>query len=513
MKKVARVGLVCGLLALAPVLVGAQTDLSAQQAEAQKQRVELQQRIQQLQKHIETTQSDQKDAAQALRDVETRISTTDRELESLVQRQAQVQRHLADLQRQIEEQQQQQDVGRQQLAEQLRTQYANGLSPWSALLSGQDPQQIQRELGYLGYINQAQAKQVRQLQQGLERLQQLKAAVLKNEAELTQLAQKTEAQKQQLTEQQTEREQVLKKIESELHTQQQQAQRLSKNDERLGQLITGLEQEIAHQAELRRQAEERRRAEEARRKAEEAQRLAEQKRLEEERRQQALAAEQQRLAAAAQAEAQRQQREAQAQQNQDEAALTALRQAQLERDQQLAAERETARKEQERWHALAHTPAQPALAEPAPAPVQAAPKPVERSEPAGGFAGLQKGLPPPVRGEQLGMFGVQRPDGGTWRGIVLRASAGTPVKAIAAGRVVFANWMSGFGNLLIVDHGEGFLSVYGNNQSVLKQVGDIVATGDAIARVGATGGQVEPGVYIEIRHHGQPVNPQLWLSN
>lgn len=511
MKKVARAGLVCGLLALAPTWVGAQTDLSAQQAEAQKQRAELQQRIKQLQKHIETTQSDQKDAAQALRDVETRISTTDRELETLLQRHKQVQSHLADLQRQIEEQQQQQDVGRQQLAEQLRAQYASGLSPWSALLSGQDPQEIQRELGYLGYINQAQAQQVRQLQQGLERLQQLKAAVLKNQTELTQLAQKTEAQKQQLQEQQTERGQVLKKIETELSSQQQQAQRLSKNDERLGQLITGLEQEIARQAELRRQAEERRRAEEARRKAEEARRLAEQKRLEEERRQQAFVAEQQRLAAAAAAEAQLQQRQAQAQQSQDEAELVALRQVQLERDRQLAAEREAARKEQERWHALAHTPAQPALVE-AP-PVQTAPKPEVRAEPTGGFNGLKKGLPPPVRGEQLGMFGVQRPDGGTWRGVVLRAPAGTPVKAIAAGRVVFANWMSGFGNLLIVDHGEGFLSVYGNNQSVLKQVGDVVASGDAIARVGATGGQVEPGVYIEIRHHGQPVNPQLWLSN
>lgn len=511
MNKIARIGLVCGLLVVGQASVWAQANLSAQQAEAQKRRAELQQRIGQLHKTIESTQSNKKDATQALRNIEVRISTTDRELDALQQRHDQVQSHLSGLQVQIKEQQYQQSEGRRRLAEQLRAQYANGLSPWAALLSGNDPQEIQRELGYLSYINQAQAKQVRELQQGLERLQQLRAAVVKNEAELTQLTQKAEAQKQQLQLQQAEREQVLNTIESQLVAQQKEAQILAGNEARLGQLITGLEQEIARQAELRRQAEERRRAEEARRQAEETRRLAEQKRLQEERRQQALVAEQQRLAAAQLEAEQLRQRQQQAEASQNEVELAALRQAQLERDQQLAAEREAARKEEERWYALAHTPAQPAQ------PVQL--KPVETTpqvavvdEPVGGFKGLRKGAPPPVRGEQLGMFGGQRPDGGTWRGIVLRAPAGTPVKAIAAGQVVFANWMSGFGNLLILDHGEGFLSVYGNNQSVLKQVGDLVSAGEAVARVGATGGQVEPGVYLEIRHKGQPVNPQLWLS-
>ena len=503
MKKTVRIGLVGGLFFLAQASVWAQTNLSAQQAEAQKRRTELQQRIGQLHKTIESTQSNKKDAAQALRDVEVRISTTDRELEVLQQRHEQVQRHLSELQIQIKEQQYQQSEGSRRLAEQLRAQYANGLSPWAALLSGSDPQEVQRELGYLGYINQAQANQVRELQQGLERLQQLRAAVVKNETELTQLTQKTEAQKQQLQQQQAERELVLSRVETQLATQQKEAQTLANNEVRLGQLITGLEKEIARQAELRRQAEERKRVEEARR-------LAEQKRLQEERRQQALLAEQQRLAAAQLEAEQLRQRQQQAQASQNETELAALRQAQLERDQQLAAERDAARKEEERWYALAHTPAQSAPV--APKPVQAAPPVVAVAEPVGGFKGLRKGAPPPVRGEQLGMFGGQRPDGGTWRGIVLRAPAGTPVKAIAAGQVVFANWMSGFGNLLILDHGEGFLSVYGNNQSVLKQVGDLVSTGDAVARVGATGGQVEPGVYLEIRQQGQPVNPQLWLS-
>jgi septal ring factor EnvC (AmiA/AmiB activator) len=126
--------------------------------------------------------------------------------------------------------------------------------------------------------------------------------------------------------------------------------------------------------------------------------------------------------------------------------------------------------------------------------------------------GLPKTVPYPVRGEVQGRFGSERPEGGLWRGIVLRSPEGTPVKAIAAGRVVYASWLSGFGNIIIVDHGAKYLSVYAYNQSLLKRVGDMVAAGDAIATVGATGGQVEPGLYFEIRRQGAPVNPLLWLQ-
>lgn len=448
-------------LALGQGSVWANQNLSAQQADARKQRAELQQRISQLQKTIESTQSDKKDAASALRDVESRISETDRELNALQQRQQRVQAQVGELQKQIAEQQKKQEQGQQQLAEQLRAQYASGLSPWTALLSGNDPQEIQRDLGYLAYIAQAQADQVRALQQGVLRLEQLHAAEKANQAELQKLAKDTEAQKQQLQKQQSERETVLLTVESQLKEQQQQAKNLANNDVRLGQLITGLEQEIARQAELRRQAEERRKAEEARRRAEQARLAAE---------------EQQRKAEQARADDERKAEEA-------------------------------------RLYALAHTPAQPAP-EPTPAPPAAATSaPVAAAEPAGGFTGLKRGLQPPVRGEIQGRFGTERPEGGPWRGIILRTAAGTPVKAISAGRVVFSNWMSGFGNLLIIDHGAGFLSIYGHNQSMLKQVGDVVQAGEAVARVGATGGQIEPGVYFEIRQNGQPVNPQLWLGN
>ena len=114
--------------------------------------------------------------------------------------------------------------------------------------------------------------------------------------------------------------------------------------------------------------------------------------------------------------------------------------------------------------------------------------------------GQQKGkLQLPVEGTVAARFGTpRRGDGGsagpTWKGVFLRAPAGADVKAVGDGRVVFADWLRGFGNLLVIDHGEGFLSVYGNNEALLRNVGDRVAVGDVVASVGNTGGN-EPRAY------------------
>lgn len=98
------------------------------------------------------------------------------------------------------------------------------------------------------------------------------------------------------------------------------------------------------------------------------------------------------------------------------------------------------------------------------------------------------------------------------KGIFIRAGAGQPVKAVASGRVVFADWMRGFGNLLILDHGESYLSVYANAESLLKQVGESVSPGEQIAVVGASGGREESGLYFEIRHMGRPFDPLRWIK-
>jgi len=86
------------------------------------------------------------------------------------------------------------------------------------------------------------------------------------------------------------------------------------------------------------------------------------------------------------------------------------------------------------------------------------------------------------------------------------------VRAVAGGRVAFAEWMRGFGNLMIIDHGQGYLTIYGNNEALLKQVGDLVKTGDAVATVGNSGGNSESGLYFEIRYQGKAFDPLSWVS-
>jgi septal ring factor EnvC (AmiA/AmiB activator) len=129
------------------------------------------------------------------------------------------------------------------------------------------------------------------------------------------------------------------------------------------------------------------------------------------------------------------------------------------------------------------------------------------------FSRLKGLLRLPVKGELMNRFGSPREEGGpNWKGVFIRAAAGAEVRAVAAGRVVFADWLRGFGNLIILDHGQGYMSLYSNNESLYKQAGDAVRTGDAVASVGNSGGQTEPGVYFELRHKSRPINPMDWVK-
>ena len=130
----------------------------------------------------------------------------------------------------------------------------------------------------------------------------------------------------------------------------------------------------------------------------------------------------------------------------------------------------------------------------------------------GNFPSLQGHLRLPTRGTVTNRFGSPRQEGSAWKGLFIRASAGSEVKAVAAGRVVFSDWMRGFGNLLIVDHGSQYLSIYGNNDALLKQVGDTVRGGDTVASVGNSGGNPESGLYFELRYRGQPIDPLKWVN-
>lgn len=126
------------------------------------------------------------------------------------------------------------------------------------------------------------------------------------------------------------------------------------------------------------------------------------------------------------------------------------------------------------------------------------------------FAGLKGKLRLPTKGELISRFGAAR-EGFSSKGVFIRAAGGQPVRAVADGQVVYADWMRGLGNFVIVDHGKSYLSLYGNAESVLKQVGDRVKSGDVLASAGDSGGAGESGVYFELRYQGQPFDPIKWL--
>ncbi|MBS7690328.1 peptidoglycan DD-metalloendopeptidase family protein [Pseudomonas lalucatii] len=130
----------------------------------------------------------------------------------------------------------------------------------------------------------------------------------------------------------------------------------------------------------------------------------------------------------------------------------------------------------------------------------------------GPFAQARGKLPWPVDGRLVARYGAPRGDDARakWDGVLIGAAAGSQVRAVHGGRVVFADWLRGAGLLVILDHGNGFLSLYGHNQSLLKDPGDLVEAGEAIATVGTSGGQDTPALYFAIRQQGRPSDPAQW---
>ena len=127
------------------------------------------------------------------------------------------------------------------------------------------------------------------------------------------------------------------------------------------------------------------------------------------------------------------------------------------------------------------------------------------------FAKRRGGLGWPAAGGFSVRFGQSRGVGGVrWKGVVIDATEGRDVHAVSHGRVAFADWLRGYGLLMILDHGDGYMTLYGYNQALNKEVGDWVEEGEAIASVGRSGGNAQAGLYFEIRHRGRPINPARW---
>jgi septal ring factor EnvC (AmiA/AmiB activator) len=129
------------------------------------------------------------------------------------------------------------------------------------------------------------------------------------------------------------------------------------------------------------------------------------------------------------------------------------------------------------------------------------------------FAKLRGKLSWPVAGKLLASYGQTRAGGVKWDGVLLAGSQGAAVRAVYHGRVIYADWLSGLGLLTIIDHGDGYLSLYGHNERLYKEVGERVTAGDTIATVGDSGGRATPALYFEIRRAGRPVDPRPWFKS
>lgn len=441
-------------LASAPLAAPKDEDFASQRSTVERQRTDLRGRIQTLQKELDGREVVRKEAADALKSSEVAISQTTRRLNDLNGTLKEARAELEALKKQIQQQQTLLAQRREELAKQLRSQYASGLSPWSALLSGDNPQDLSRHLAYLDYISQARAKVLAQIKLDVDRLGQLLARQDLRQKEVVALVEEATQQRDVLDAQKKERATVLARIEGQIQAQRTEALRLGQDEQRLGSLIDGLERQIK----AAQQAEEARQAQEARR-------LQEVKKIE--------------LARQAQ-EAERQ-----AQENTRRAeGLRAQEQAQIEAARLAAQSQERAQAARTAESAVSTEAGQ----------------------------GLKPGLRWPLRGRIMARFGTDRPEGGIWRGILIKAAEGASIQAVGGGTVVYANWLRGFGNLLILDHGEQYLSIYAYNQSLLKQVGDTVRTGEAVALAGSTGGQLDSALYFEIRHRGTAVDPLTFLS-
>lgn len=175
-----------------------------------------------------------------------------------------------------------------------------------------------------------------------------------------------------------------------------------------------------------------------------------------------------------------------------------------------------ARAEAERRAAARRAAAEKAAAERAArqAAAQGRPPPPTKVPPAVASAPAPKvgGLGWPLSGNLLARYGGKLPDGRTSSGVLIGAPAGSTVTAVADGTVVFSDWMTGYGMILIVDHGNGYMSLYAHNDTLLKDAGARVRRGDAVAKVGNSGGQGVTALYFELRRGGQPVNPDSWLQ-
>ncbi|MEO6921678.1 MAG: peptidoglycan DD-metalloendopeptidase family protein [Collimonas sp.] len=455
------------------------TERSKQKQAAEAQRADLRQKLDNLKRDISLTETAKDDASDALADSEEAVSKATRSLRDLGAEQNQTEAKLAKLAKQHDELSKTVAKQQTQLANLLRQQYVAGNEDRiKLLLSGDNPNRINRDLQYMGYVSQAQAKLLESLRANLAAVEANQTEVQSAKDDLDEIAQEQRDQKKLLDQEKAKRATLLTQLSSKLSSQRKEVGNIERDDQRLSGLVDKLAQLI-----------------EAQKQAEAAAR--------EKLRQQQLAQAKAKAEALAQAQAAR------------ERLLEQQRAAQIKKPP--AGDNPVKPKpvnpdaiDDDQPPAVAVTPPVPA------APVarneltpEADVKDVSYGRP---FESLRGQLRLPVRGDVMARFGSKRGDGPSWKGLFIRTPEGSEVKAVAAGRVVFADWLRGFGNLIIVDHGNQYMTIYGNNQALLKRPGDAVKAGDVIANAGNSGGNEQSGLYFEIRHQGRAFDPLGWVT-
>lgn len=443
----------CCLLLIGMLVQGqahaASSNRATQKKQAETERGELLQKLKNLKKDINKTESARDKASDALEDSEQAISVANRSLRDLQIEQVQTEAKLKLL---VEEQRRltaKVEKQKKQLSEFLRHQYMRGDSDRiKLLLSGDNPNRINRDLQYMGYVSQTQAKMIDELRLSLQAIEKNTQDAVEAKAELDEIAQEERENKVALENEKKRRSSLLAELALKLHAQKKEADSLQKDEQRLSSLVLRLKTLMEEQV-----------------KAEKAK---------------AARQEQQRLEKLAAEKAQK--------------------------------EKKQASNQQKKSGKISNPNAIDADEPPVKTVTRIDQTPLAGSNDGTEFSRLKGALRLPVKGELIARFGSKRGDGPSWKGLFIKATEGAEIKAIAAGRVVFAEWLRGFGNMIIVDHGGQYLSIYGNNQAVLKHPGDAVKAGDTIASAGNSGGNEESGLYFELRHQGRVFDPLGWVG-
>ncbi len=422
-----------------------------QQARAlEEERTALKEKLAQLKRDIAAGESTRSEVADQLASSERAISDVNRKLRDLNGQQSKVQDQLTEIGQRRGDTQNRITAQQNQLGGLLRQQYLSGTQdPFRLMFSGEDPNRIQRDLTYLSYVSQAQAEILRDLQGNLDQLRKISQETEQRNAELNQIAEQQESSRATLVKEQETRRATLASISTKLQAQRREAGALERDEQRLGKVVEEIARLLARQA-------------------------------------------------AEVQEREKKQKE---------------RERELARERQKQSAQQNAQRGLQQRENLPNKPEEPGDGKTTPGPQNSLTPQASSGSFNGNFAVMKGQLRLPVAGELTARFGATRSSGGpSWKGIFIRSQEGAEVKAIAPGRVVFAEWLRGFGNLLIIDHGQQYLSIYGNNEALLKQPGDTVKTGDVLATVGNSGGNPETGLYFELRYQGRPFDPLSWAK-